>query len=164
MNNFKNNSGYAVLELLFYISFFIVISLVVTNAMLVMARTFRESNIQAEFVQSGNIMERMSREIRAAYDINSGSANDLVINTKDQNGANKTEEFKLTNSNLQFFENSVLTGNLNPSNITVTSLNFSQITTAQSKAVKIILSVRSNDDSQNRVQNFYDTIVLRGSY
>lgn len=160
----KRKNGYAILELLFYISFFVVLSLVVINALITMAGAFRETTIYAELTQSGNIMERMGREIRGATGINSITATDLVLSTKDNNGANKTEEFLLSGTNLQFLENGILTGNLNPANIAIVSLGFSEITTTQGKAIKISLVVKSVDDALSRTQNFYDTIVLRGSY
>jgi type II secretory pathway pseudopilin PulG len=160
----KKRDGYAILELLFYIAFFSILSLVVINAMITMARSFRETAIQTQLVQSGTIMERMSREIRAAYDINSIGASDLKLNTKDSGGANKTVEFLLSGSNLQLLENNILTGNLNTSNIMIAGLAFTQITTVKGKAVKIFLTVKSSDDALGRNQDFYDTIVLRGSY
>lgn len=175
MKNFfkqKNNGrkvlsqakGYSVLELVFYIALFATISLVVINAMITMTKAFKETSIQTEFVQSGVIMERMSREIRQAYDISSITATDLVLNTTDSLGANKTVRFLLSGTNLQLFENAVLVGNLNPPNIVVTGLTFSQITTTKGKAVKIVLSLRSSNDASNRVKDFYDTVVLRGVY
>ena len=160
----KIKGGYAVLELLFYIAFFVVLSLVVINAMLIMARSFKETSIQAELVQSGTIMERISREIRGAYGIDSFSPTDLVLDTKDNNNLNKTVEFKLLNSNIQLLENGTLTGNLNTSNIVISNLTFTQITTPQGKAIKVFLTLSSSDDPSGRVSNFYDTVVLRGSY
>ena len=156
--------GYAILELLFYIALFSILSLVVINAIIIMTRSFRETAIQAELVQSGIIMERMSREIRQAYDISSISANNLKLNTKDNTGANKTVEFLLASSNVRFLENGILVGNLNTPNIVVTNLTFTQMTTVKGKAVKIVLSFRSSNDSLNRIRDFYDTIVLRGDY
>jgi len=160
----KTKHGYAILELLFYIVFFSILSLVVINAMITMARIFRETTVYAELVQSGVIMERIGREIRTSYDISSISSSDLALNTTDSIGANKTIRFLLSGTDLQFFENAVLTGNLNTPNIVVTGLTFSQITTVQGKTVKVVLSLRSSNDKLNRVQDFYDTIVLRGGY
>jgi Tfp pilus assembly protein PilE len=160
----KKRDGYAILELLFYIAFFSVLSLVVINAMITMARSFRETTIQAELVQSGTIIEKISREIRQAYGISSISATDLVLNAKDINRVNKTVEFLLSGTNVKLLENSVLTGNLNTPNITITALTFTQITTTQGKAVKVSLTLKANDDALNRNQDFYDTIVLRGNY
>jgi|SRR3989344_3533728 len=160
----QQKNGYTILELLFYITFFSIFSFVVINAMITMSRSFRETSIQGELVQSGLIMERMCREIRAAYGINSINANDLVLNTKDDADVNKTVKFSLSGSNIQLIENNVVTGNLNTSNIIITDLTFTQITTIAGKAVKIVLSVRSSNDSLNRIVDFYDTIVLRGDY
>jgi Tfp pilus assembly protein PilE len=161
----KKNSGYTIIELLFYIALFSVLSVVVINAMLTMAKAFKETAIQAELVQSGTIMERMSREIRGAYDIDpTSTSTDLKLNTKDSGGANKTVELLLSGTNLELIENGTLTGNLNTSKINVTAVTFTQITTTQGKAVKIFLTIRSVDDILARTQDFYDTVVLRGSY
>ncbi len=163
--NFKTaNKGYTILEVLFYISFFAVFSLIVIDAMITMAKSFKETSIQGELMQSGVIMEKISREIRQAYDIVSISANDLQLNTTDSDGENKTLEFLLSGNNIQLIENNVLTGNLNPPNIAVTDLTFTQIITAESKAVKIFLTVKSVNDVLARTFDFYDTIVLRGGY
>jgi len=157
-------SGYTVLELLFYVSFFATFSILVVSSLITMTQSFKETSIQRELVQSGGIMERISREIRQAYDIGSVSASDLNLNTTDGAGANKTVQFLLVGTNIQLLENSVLTGDLNAANIVVTGLTFTQITTAKGKAVKILLTVRSSNDPQNRTVDFYDTIVLRGDY
>ena len=156
----KKKNGYAVLELLFYIASFAIFSLILINAMITMSRSFRETAIQAEFVQSGTIMERISREIRQANDINSIGINDLVLNT----GVNETMEFKFAGSDIQLWDTGSNIGNLNSPSIAVTNLVFTSITTAKSKVVKIVLSIKSNNDKLNRTVDFYDTIVLRGSY
>ena len=163
IKNVKKN-GFVLLETVFYIIFFVILSLVVINAMLTMTKAFKETSIQAELVQSGNIMERISREIRQANGINTISTSDLKLNTTNDAGAAKTVEFLLSGSNVQLVENSLLTGDLNALNITVTALTFTQITSAKGTAVKIFLTVQSTDDTQNRTQDFYDTVVLRGVY
>lgn len=160
----KNTNGYAVLELLFYISLFAVLSLVVINAMITMTQAFRETTLQAEFLQGGSIMERISREIRQAYDISSISATSLSLNTSDSAGVNKTLGFTFSGGNIQLIDSGSSVGNLNPTNIVVNDLNFTQITTTEGKAVKIILTITSSNDSQGRTVDFYDTVVLRGSY
>ena len=160
----KNNLGYSLLETIFYISFFAVFSILVINALITMTRSFKETTIQAELIQGGNIMERISREIRQANGINSISTSDLKLNTKDDAGVAKTVEFVLSSSNVRLLENDALTGNLNTQNITVANISFTQINTAKGTAVKIFLTIRSNHDLSNRNQDFYDTVVLRGDY
>src|SRR3989344_7973136 len=157
IENYKR--GYAILELLFYVVFFSILSVVVINAMITMARVFRETAVYAELMQAGTIMEKIGREIRTSYDISSISASDLALNTTDSIGANKTVRFLLSGANLQFFENTVLTGNLNTPNIAITGLTFTQITTTKGKAVKVYLTLKSDNDSLGRLSYLYDTIV-----
>ena len=161
-NNKKH--GYAILELLFYISFFTIISLVVIEAMITMTRSFKETSIQAEWRRGEDIMERISREIRTAYDINSIGSGNLKLNTKDNDGENITIQFLLSGSDIQFFEDEVLVGNLNTPNMLLSGLTFTQINTTKGKAVKIFFTVESASDTLNRTQDFYNTIVLRGNY
>jgi len=163
-NTEKRNSGYALLEMLFYIALFSVLSFAVIDSLITMTKSFKETTIKAELMKGSNIMERISHEIRQAYGINSIGAGDLKLNTKDDAGNNKTVEFLLSGSNVRFLENDIFTGNLNNQNITVTGLTFTQINTLKGTAVKIFLTIRSSHDSLNRVEDFYDTVVLRGDY
>lgn len=160
----RGSRGYTLIELLFYIAIFSLISLLVIDAMLTMARSFKETSIYAELSQGGAIMERMSREIRQANSINSISSTSLKLNTKDTGGADKTVEFRLSGTDIEFYENDTLSGDLNSPNIVVTALSFTEITTVEGKTVKAALSIRSSHDKLSRVHDFYNTIVLRGDY
>lgn len=163
-NFFGRSDGFSILETIFYISIFTILSIVVINAMTTITKAFKETTIQAELVQGGNVMERIAREIRQAYGINSITADSLKLNTTDSTGVNKTMTFLFTNPNISISENDILIGNLNTQNIAVTGLVFTQINTTKGSAVKIFLTIKSNHDLLNRNENFYDTIVLRGMY
>ncbi|MBI2630717.1 hypothetical protein HYW73_00680 [Candidatus Nomurabacteria bacterium] len=160
----KNKNGYAILELLFYIAFFALLSIVTINAMIAMAQSFKETEVQTSLLRSGAIMERISREIRLADSINLISASSLKLNTTDSSGNAKTVQFSLSGANAQFFENDALTGNLNAPDIIVSSLTFTEITTTEGKGIKVILTVQSENDKYSRAVDFYDTVVLRGNY
>jgi Tfp pilus assembly protein PilE len=161
----SKNYGYTLMELLFYISFFSIISLLVINSLIIMTKSFKETTVQAELGDSSSIMERMSREIRKASNISTITASDLKLDTiDDTTSAAKTVEFLLSAGSVQLLEDNILTGNLNTPNITVTGLIFTQITTTASQAVKIHLILKSNNDSLGRTVDFYDTVGLRGSY
>jgi len=160
----KNQKGFAVLELIFYIALLVVFSTAVINAMLIMTKSFKETAIHADVLQASHIMEKISRETRKSASINAISTSVLRLNTTNDAGASKLVEFSLSESNVLFLENSILTGNLNSSNIVITNLVFSEITTTSGKAVKVSFSVRSTRDSLNRTYDFYDTVVLRESY
>ncbi len=160
----KNKNGYALLELLFYIAFFSLLSIIVINAMITMAQSFKETEIQTELLRSGSIMERISREVRGAINISSITTTDLKLNTTDSAGTAKTVEFLMSGSNLQLLENEILTGNLNSANIIISGLTFTQITTTEGVGVKIVLTVQSPSDKYSRTVDFYDTVILRGNY
>lgn len=158
------NSGYALLELLFYVSFFAAMSLAVISAMITMSGSFRETAIHANLAESSGIMERMAREIRGADSIALISAEDLKLNTTDESGVSKTVEFLRDGTNLKLLEGGVLVGNLNAPGIALHSLSFTQITTPVGTAVKVYLTLGSENDRLARIFDFYDTAVLRGNY
>lgn len=156
--------GYAILELLFYISFFAVLALAVIAALMSMSRTFKETAINAEIIRGGSIMDRMAAEIRQAYDINVVGVTNLKLNTTNDAGGNATVEFSLSGTNVELRENDALVGNLNSPDIIVTALNFTSIITSSGKTIKTFMSLSSADDPSGRTFDFYDTITLRGSY
>jgi Tfp pilus assembly protein PilE len=164
IHSIKTKEGYALIELLFYISIFAILILVVINSMIVMTKSFRETTIQTELVNTSSIMERMSREIRQASSISSISTSNLVLNTTDEFEVDKTVEFSLSNSNIDFSENGISQGNLNTPNIIISNLNFTEITTTEGKAIKILITLYSTNDDLNRNIDFYNTIALRGNY
>lgn len=156
----KNSGGYAVLELLFYVSFFAAMSLAVVGAMVAMSGSFRETAMYAKLGQSGEIMERMSREVRTAQSIASISLISLRINTP----AGGTREFRLSGGNIELYENNALVGNLNSSEISVSALSFTEITTVAGKAVKISMTLGLDSDKLGRQYDLNNTVALRGSY
>jgi type II secretory pathway pseudopilin PulG len=161
----KNNHGATLIETIFYIVLFSMLSTVVIYSIVTMTKSFKEISIQRELMQGGEIMERMSREIKKAYQINSlASPTDLKLNSIDDEGDSKTVEFVLENNNLRLLENDIFIDNLNNENIKVENLSFKQMTTANGKAIKIFLSVSSLNDKSSRSYDFYNTLVLRGDY
>lgn len=156
------------IELLFYIAIFTVLFLVVINSLIFMTRSFRETVVNTDLTQSTGIMERISREIRNGEVISAISSTSLTLGPSDAAAvvtASSGIQFTLSGSNIVVYDGrGTLVGNLNSPNISVTALNFSQITTTQGTAVKIFMTVKSNHYGSVRTENFYDTIVLRGDY
>ncbi len=163
-NRSKTNGGYTLVELVFYVSLFAVLTLSVINAMITMTKSFRETSINVQLTQSSNIMERISREVRQASAVTVSSPTNITLTTTDSAGSPKTVQFILSGSNIQLLENGASVGNLNSPRIVVTGLTFTEITTVEGKALKIFFTVRSTTDTQGRLIDFYDTVVLRGGY
>lgn len=148
------------LELLFYISFFAAMSLAVVAAMVAMSGSFKETAMYAKLGQSGEIMERISREISSAESIASISLTSLKINMP--TGA--TREFRLSGDNIELYEDDTLVGNLNSSEISLSALSFTEITTAEGRGVKISMTLGLDSDKLGREYDLNNTIVLRGNY
>lgn len=156
--------GYAILELIFYVSFFAVLSIAVISSMLTMSRSFKETTVFLKASRGAEIIERMVRETRNANTINTINATSLKLDTTDEAGAVATIEFTLAGTDIELRENDSLVGDLNAPNINVASLSFTEITTTAGKAVKVQLSISLEDDPSGRTFDFYDTVVLRGNY
>ena len=161
--NFKKQFGFALVEIIIYIALFAVMSIAVTNSLLVMIKSFALTAVQQDFLTTTSIMERMVREIRQASDVTLVSSTDIQLT-----GTN-SPEFKLVGTNLQLVDTSgsCTSGQncyLNTPNINITSLTFTLITTTQSKAVKIQMSVTDSKDRSGKTENFYNTVTLRGKY
>lgn len=161
----KNKKGFTLIEMVFYVTIFAIFSLVAINTLILMVKSFRESQVQSDIIQSSQIMERIVREIRNGESITI-SANSLKLRVgEDGTLVGDTVEFVLSSGNVLFYGNDdVLVGNLNSPSIIVNNLTFTEITTTQGIAVKVYLSLTSRKDNTNKTYDFYDTAVLRDSY
>jgi hypothetical protein len=165
LRNLKNKkNGFAVLETLLYVSFFAILSILVINSMLTMMKSFKETKIQSDFASGGFILEKITRTVRDANSIGSISSESITLNTEDENGNSATVGFSKSGNDIQFLYNGSLVGNLNSDNLIISSINFTQVSTAKSMAVKIFIEVQSPYDASARTVDFYDTVVLRGIY
>lgn len=169
---FKSNkkSGFTLVEMIIYIAFFAVLSVLAIEALMVVMKSFYTLRLTQNINQSATTaLERMSREIRNAYDIDTAGSTfntnpgHLTLRTKDAFGANTTMEFYVSGNQIGIKEGGVDKGFLVAKSTTVTNLVFRQITTTNSKAVKIEMSLHDMHGVLTRDAVFYDTILLRGS-
>lgn len=154
------------IELLFYLSLFGVFSIAVINSIIVMGKSFQQTNINTDFIQSLHIVERISRDIKNSYSIHALGSGDITLNTRHEiTNTPILRRYKFTNGNVELYENEVLIGNINNVHTDIDTLTFTRIDTARGTAVKIFLQVSSNrDPSLARTEDFYTTVVLRGDY
>lgn len=164
-NKKKSRGGYAIIETIFYISIFVVLSIAIINSMIYMAKYFKETKVQRELSEGASVIERLSREIRNAYDITSITPTSLKLTTEGEEGTpTKTIDFILSGGEVQMLDDNALVGNINSANITVTALSFTQINTTEGKAVRVTLTVQSESDLLGRTADFFNTVALRGLY
>lgn len=166
----KKIAGFSLVEEVVYIGLFIILLLAVVNATIVLATTYRNiqavRNIEISAITS---MDRMVKEIRNGTSVNtsqttwSTNPGSLMINSVNASGTSATVRFYVTNSQLMLEENGVAVGPLTSSAVKVTNLVFRNITTANSSAVKIEMTLQSSS-TKPVTKYFYDTSLLRGSY
>ncbi len=171
MKRARRNTGFTLVEMIIYIAFFALLSSLAVNATLVVMRSFYSLRLTQSINESATTaLERMSREIRNAYDYDitqslfSVNPGQLTLKTKDAMGANTTVRFYLSSGNqLILNQAGADQGSLVTKNVTLTKLIFRPITTTNSKAIKIEATFQDTRELTTQTVNFYDTIVLRGS-
>lgn len=163
--------GFTLVETIIYIAAFAVLSTAALQATIVIMKSFYTLRLNQSVNVSATVaLERMSREIRNAYDVDTaqstlgGSPGRLTLNTKDDLGANTTIEFYVDAANqLNMKIGGVDNGPLVTKTVTLTNLIFQPITTTNSKAIKIDMTLRDSRAAAAQSSKLYDTIILRGS-
>lgn len=163
--------GFTLVEMIIYIAFFAMLSILAIEGTIVVMKSFYTLRLNQSVNESATVaMERMSREIRNAYDVDTAQSTlgtnpgRLTLKTKDSFGANTTIEFYVDGANqLNLKVGGIDNGSLLTKTVTLTNLVFRSITTPNSKAIKIEATLRDSRSTSAQTSKFYDTIVLRGS-
>lgn len=160
----KIKNGYTLVEVLFYVALFAILSVVLLDVLIMMTGLFMKTMVNSDITQGSIITENISRELKQADDF-SFSSGILVVDTKDDSNNDKTITYTFSNSNIQITD-SVRgnLGNLNTPNVSVVDFDVATINTLKGKAAKINMTVRSNRDPENNTEDFQNTIMLRGDY
>jgi type II secretory pathway component PulJ len=166
-----HKKGYTIIEILVYLAIFTLVSVGTINSLVIIVKSFGEIRSNRAIIDSGSLaMERMTREIRNASSIdtaNSTLASNpgvLTLNTTDSSGTAKTVKFMTSNNVLVLYEDGSLSGNLLGQGIQVTNLVFTSITMTNGTAVKVAMTIQDTKSARLQSQDFYSTIILRGSY
>jgi len=166
---YRKQDGFSLVEIMIYLAIFTIISILVINSFLIVMSSFTTTRTNRDLLESGiNSMERLSREIRQANNVDLIGSNlaggILQLNSKDQLSNPVVLKFSKENFLLNVYQDGVLSGNLLGQNISLDNLVFRQIITAKSEAVKIEMTIRDTRSKKNKTVNFYNTIILRGGY
>ncbi len=166
----NKKQGFTLVEMIIYIAFFAVLSVLAISSTLIVMKSFYSIRLTQNINQSATVgLERMSREIRNAYGIDTvqstfgANAGRLTLRTKDAGGADMIIEFYVTGNQLFIKEGGVDKGSLMTRNAVLTNLVFRQIANPNSRAVKIEMTIRDTRGALQKDVNFYNTIILRGS-
>lgn len=164
--------GYSLIEVIVYIAIFTSISILVINSFIAILSSFKNTEANRRLLESGSlVMERMTREIRQANSIDlinstiGSNPGTLQLNEEDSGGNSIFVKFKKENNGeIDIYRNNNSGENLLSSQVLATSLIFRRITTTESEAVKIEMTLNYTNGSIVKNEKFYNTIILRGSY
>lgn len=174
MKNKKNN-GFSLIETMVYTAILAVTTIFVVSSLLKTVSAFNSFRVSKQINASAiSALEKMTREIKSAGqvdEINSvfdTNPSKLIINKTDPNtGAPTIIEFSVSNSRLTIKKDNDAPIALTSSGTEIINLVFRQVATStnqRSKAIKIEMTIKSGYGNYQKTENFYDTIVLRGSY
>ncbi len=162
--------GYTLVEAIIYIAILAMLVVVFIQLLFSLTRSYASFRLARDLVSSsGAALDRMISEIRRAESIDVSSTlgvspGHLVLNTTDEGGEATTVDFYLSNNALMVEEGGGSVASTTSARVTVDNLVFRQITTAESSAVKVELTLSAARGAVTRTAKFYTTAVLRGSY
>ena len=166
----QNNKGFTLVEMLIYVALMAIITLAVSQSLVVVLKSNRTSFAEMNIRNSGyGAMEGMLREINASGSVDLPIITGSVLQLN-QNSASTTARFATSSAGaLNFYKGSssstvILIGPLTSKGVIVKSLIFTQIKTAKSLAIRIQMQLEATVSNQTKTEWFNSTAILRGSY
>lgn len=164
--------GFTLVEMIVYAAVLGIIAVLSINSMLAMTRAFTDLRVSRDLNSSATaLFERITRDIRGAYDIDAAQSTfgvhpgRLMLDTKDSSGANNTTiEYYVTGNRVNIREGGVDQGSIMTTGTSVTSFVVRQLTSTNTKAVKVEATISATRANITKTRNFYTTVVLRGTY
>lgn len=171
MNNRNKKRGITLIEVVVYTALLAFLTVLVIRASLSMYDTYVYVKVLSDINNSATLsMERMGREIRDAESIDVGlstfesNPGVLVINTTNGESSESVSFFIDASSRLVIQREGEEPSPLTESQLEISNLVFRHIITDHSEAVKIELSVQNTVKGEVIERNYYNTIILKGSY
>lgn len=167
----KKVRGFTLVEMVIYIFFVGVFSVLALNGVFQATKVFSDFRITRNLNSTAEvILDRVTREVRQAYDVDQVESSfdthpgRLTLKTINILDVDTTIEFYIDGENVKIKEGGVEQGLLGASNVTVDLLVFNLITNANTEAIKTRLQLTTQKGSLQKTKTFYATTILRGSY
>ena len=160
--------GFTLIEMLVYIAILSIATAIALSSVIAFSDSFINFKISRNITTAAlTSMERMTRDIRSANSIDTGSSTfdahpgRLTFLTGEV--STTVVEFYIDNGVLKVKEDGVEIGALTRSEIVVTNLVFRQLDSGISKAVRIEITLESTVGSSVKSNKFYSTVLIRNS-
>ncbi len=163
-------AGFSLVEAIIYIALLVAIVTLAIATTVGMVRTQRSVRSHVLLQESAvTSLDRMVREIHDAISVDPTSTlgsnpGRLLLNSADSSNNARTVEFYVNNGRLSMRENGAAVGALTSTNVTVSNLIFRFIDTTKSDAVKIEMTLIAGTSTEQKIESFYTTAILRSSY
>ncbi|KKU21986.1 MAG: hypothetical protein UX33_C0017G0002 [Candidatus Azambacteria bacterium GW2011_GWC1_46_13] len=160
-----NQKGFTLIELIIYIAIFAVISLVLTDFFITLAKVRAQTEARGEVRQNlSRTMERLSQVIHSASGVNSASGNTLSLAMTDS--AKNPTIFTVTENALTIQEGASPATALTSDKVIIGKLSFASINNPSPAKKSVQLSVTVDYDAKERPDYIYSssattTAVLR---
>jgi prepilin-type N-terminal cleavage/methylation domain-containing protein len=163
--NYKKK-GFSLVEMLIYISILTVFTVFVVSSLLSMTKAYKHVKSAKDLNHAALVsMERMTRAIQNASSVNATESSFDTYNGKlSVVSGTTTSTFMLTDGVLYGQTNFVTDGPLTLPSVTVNKLQFTSITASSSRAIKVQLGISSGSGDAAISEEFYSTVLMRGSY
>ncbi len=165
--------GMSLIELLVYMSMLVLLLGTIVQSVLMITTNYRAVRNTREIEDSAiSVLDRITRVARSSDSINAASSTFQIspgavtfIATDLTSGQSTTTRFFVSGDKLYVSENNINQGPLTNESVKVIGFTLYQITTSNSVALKIELSLLSDEATPAVIsKNFYSTVILRGTY
>lgn len=170
LNRPANRQGFTLIETVVYVFILGVIIIATISFLVGMLTTLKNIKIARNINEAASVsMERMTREIRNADNLNLMSSNlgdnpsDLTIGVTEGETL-VSKRFFIEDGVLKVTEDPGQTANLFPDGITAQNFTVYRASSTNSEGVKIEMSIYDNRNSSTTAKDFNSSVILRGSY
>jgi Tfp pilus assembly protein PilV len=158
-------AGFSLAEMLVYVFLVSLIILALINIVYSFSQSYKQLSAQASAENTAlSALERMERDIHTATSVDTGQS---TLNTSPGvlvlTIGTSTTKFYTSSGELRVNVDGVDIGPLSVSSATVSSLTFKLITTTQSQAVKIEMTIQGTSGSATVTKKYRSTVILKNS-
>ncbi|MEX1026740.1 MAG: hypothetical protein WD049_01850 [Candidatus Paceibacterota bacterium] len=172
MSTHRKQSGFTLVETIFYILLLVVLFSLIIQTLLTITGTFQKIERTATINKSAIFgIERIVRETRnadavvAASSVFDDTAGALTLSDTNSSGGSVTKSFSLVDGAIRFALDGTDQGSLTPSDVDVTELRFYHIeSSVSSEAIRLRITVVPKSGTTTDAVTFYNTAVVRGAY